>query len=463
MQMHGYAGDLMPAQLAYVALTSRLLARPMSLAFVAEAAAGKNATVDAARALVPPGAVYEFTAGSPRALLYTKEPFEHRVVLFTDADGLPHNPAAASAVRSLAEGNALRYAVTTLNRQTGQFTTQTVTKPGPTGLVTTSTRPLRPPLSTRLLQVAVAGDTDATRAVLVRQGQEAAGETPPPPDLSPFLAFQRWLTQAGNRRVIVPFGETLAAAMPSTFEVRTRRDFRQLLSAVQTIALLHQRQRDQRNGAILATFDDYRVARELLEVSFYFAAAEELTPAIQETVEAIGPNQRNVSETDLARKLELTRQAVWARLRTPLKKKWVLNEGAGRGGPARLRRRRALPDVPTALPGADEVEERFWGIPNPGTPGFWKFAARLAADWPDGILAAEAAAQAQRDPDTVRARLDVLVDAWHLDHDPTTDRYGLREWVREQLAWREENRKWQQESDDGEEPSPAGSGGEAGG
>jgi len=109
------------------------------------------------------------------------------------------------------------------------------------------------------------------------------------------------------------------------------------------------------------------------------------------------------------------------------------------------------------------VEERFWGIPQPGTPGFWKFAARLAADWPDGILAAEAAAQAQRDPDTVRARLDVLVDAWHLDHDPTTDRYGLREWVREQLAWREENRKWQQESDDGEEPSPAGTGGEAGG
>jgi len=193
MQANGYAGDLMPAKLAYVALTSRLLKRPMNMAFVAEAATGKNATVDAARALVPPEAVYVFTAGSPRALLYTEEDFRHRVVLFTDADGIPQNTAAAAAVRALAEGNALRYEVPTLNRHTAQFTTRTITKPGPTGLITTSTRPLRPPLTTRLLQVPVAGDADATREVILRQGKEAAGETAPRPDLGPFLAFQRWL------------------------------------------------------------------------------------------------------------------------------------------------------------------------------------------------------------------------------------------------------------------------------
>ncbi len=386
MRANGYAGDLVPAQLAYVALTSRLLPRPMNLAFVAEAAAGKNATIDAARALVPPEAVYVFTAGSPRALLYTDEEFQHRVVLFTDADGLPHNPAAAAAVRSLAEGHALHYAVTRLDRQTGQFKTQTVTKPGPTGLLTTSTRPLPPPLNTRLLQVAVAADTEATGAVLLRQGQEAAGETPPPPDQQPFLAFQRWLTHVGDRRAIVPFGATLAAAMPSTFNVRTRRDFTQLLSAVQTIALLHQRQRDRRHGAILATFEDYRWARELLELSFYFAAAEELTPALRQIVEEIGPEEQNLNETDLGKRLKLPRQAAWARLQTPLKKGWVMNEEAVRGRPARLRRGRPLPEVQTALPAAEAVEERFWGHPPiPGratfgsSPRAWRQSGRTAS------------------------------------------------------------------------------------
>src|SRR5439155_24354421 len=62
MEANGYAGDFAPAMLAYVALTSRLLRdeRPLSLAIVGDAAAGKNATINAALALVPRDAVYEF-------------------------------------------------------------------------------------------------------------------------------------------------------------------------------------------------------------------------------------------------------------------------------------------------------------------------------------------------------------------------------------------------------------------
>jgi len=129
MQANGYAGDLMPAKLAYVALTSRLLKRPMNLAFVAEAATGKNATVDAACTLVPADEIYVFSAGSPRALLYTEKDFRHRVVIFTEADGIPQNTAAAAAVRALAEGNALRYEVPMLNRHTGEFQTRTIIHP----------------------------------------------------------------------------------------------------------------------------------------------------------------------------------------------------------------------------------------------------------------------------------------------------------------------------------------------
>jgi len=444
MRTNGYAGDLMPAKLAYVALTSRLLERPMNLAFVAEAAAGKNWTVNAARALVPPEDVYVFSAGSPRALLYTDKDFRNRVVIFTDADCIPNNTAAASAVRALAEGNALSYEVTTLDRHTGQFATQTRTKPGPTGLITTSTRPLRPPLDTRLLRVPVVGNEEATRAVLLRKGQEVAGETPPARDLRPFLAFQRWLRD-GAHRVIVPFGEMLAAAMPSTFDMRTRRDFIQLLSCVQTLALLRQRHRERRDGAIVASFDDYRVARDLLQMSFYFAAAEDLTPAIWQTVQAIARAKEPPSEADLARELRVTRQAIWGRLRKPLEKRWVVNDEPVPGRPARLRRDRPLPEVETALPEASDVEGYFWGIPNPeNSELFFEFAAAIAAAWPAGLTAAGAAERVQRDLEGVRARLNALVANKFLDHDSTADRYVLPDWVRDGLAVREEYRKREQ-------------------
>ena len=173
------------------------------------------------------------------------------------------------------------------------------------------------------------GNEEATRAVLLRKGQEVAGETPPARDLRPFLAFQRWLRDGAEHRVIVPFGEMLAAAMPSTFDMRTRRDFIQLLSCVQTLALLRQRHRERRDGAIVASFDDYRVARDLLQMSFYFAAAEDLTPAIWQTVQAIARAKEPPSEADLARELRVTRQAIWGRLRKPPHGARIVDSTAG--------------------------------------------------------------------------------------------------------------------------------------
>ena len=63
MRANGYAGKLEPAQLAYVALTSRLLEeRPINLELLGDPAAGKNATIDAALALIPRDGVSQ---GSP--------------------------------------------------------------------------------------------------------------------------------------------------------------------------------------------------------------------------------------------------------------------------------------------------------------------------------------------------------------------------------------------------------------
>ena len=77
IQSLGYAGDLGPPKLAYVAMASRLLPQPMNLNFVAPSATGKSHAVDLPLELMPDGAVYFLRAASPRALIYTDEEFSN--------------------------------------------------------------------------------------------------------------------------------------------------------------------------------------------------------------------------------------------------------------------------------------------------------------------------------------------------------------------------------------------------
>ena len=144
-------------------------------------AAGKNATIDAALALVPSEEVYEFTASSPTALVYTDKDFRNCVVIFKEADSIPDRGPAASAIRALAEGNVLRYEVTIRGARTGSFETWRIEKAGPTGLITTSTRPTSPQLHTRLLPVPIVNSDDrlTTAAVICAKGERASGRLPP--------------------------------------------------------------------------------------------------------------------------------------------------------------------------------------------------------------------------------------------------------------------------------------------
>jgi len=432
MRANGYAGDLTPAVLAYVALTSRFTERPINLALVADAAAGKNTTLDAALALVPEEEVYEFSAGSPRALLYLND-LQHRVVVFKEADSIPGSGAAASAVRALAEDHRLQYALTTLNRKTGRFETETITKVGPTGLLTTSIRALPHQLNTRLLPVPIAADADATREVIRSKGNQAAGAAPPRCDRGPFLALQRWLALGGKHRVIVPFGKVLANLMPEPLNVRMRRDFEQLLSCVKTLALLRQRQREPApGGEIIATIEDYAAVRDLLEPSFYAIAAELCPPVIRETVAAFGPTaqDRNVSETTLAKRLGLTKQAISPRVRWALQEGWLVNDEPRRGLPYRLRRGDPMPGDAAPLPEADEVAYAVSGVPGAvRNVRYLTFADDLLARLPEGFTVAEWAGEGERDAEVVRRRLEALVAAGLLVHDPASSRYGVLFWA----------------------------------
>src|SRR5262249_21289283 len=136
--------------------------------------------------------------------------FEHRVVIFAEADSIPDDGPAASAVRSIAADHRLVYEVVERDGRTGRHHTRRIEKPGPTGLITTSTRSLSLQLGTRVLEISVKDDSDQTRAVM-----RAHAQTVRPvamrgvDDLQPYIAVQRWLHLGGVKQIAIPFAAAL--------------------------------------------------------------------------------------------------------------------------------------------------------------------------------------------------------------------------------------------------------------
>ena len=355
----GYAGNLTPPLLAYISLTSRLLERPLNLAFIAPSSAGKNRAVDAALELMPAEAYHLEKAGSARALVYADADFAHRIVVVCEADSIPEDGPAASAVRSIASDFVMCYDVVEKDPATGQFKTRRIEKPGPTGLITTSTRRLGEQMGTRLLAVTVDDTPGQTRAVLLSHAASVNG-VDPAYDLTPFIDLQRWLEIAGDRTVTIPFAHALANAVPDRL-VRMRRDFRQLLTVIQTVALLYQIQRQRDSiGRIIAEIDDYRVARQILLDTFSASASGGLTEQVRETIAAVHElydGQHPLTIKAVGEKLGLARDTSWYRVKRAISLGHIVNLETKKGQPARLVPGEPPPDDHPALPTPERLEE----------------------------------------------------------------------------------------------------------
>jgi hypothetical protein len=363
MQARGYAGDPTPPLLTYVALASRLLDTPLKLVLVAPSSAGKNRAIEAALELVPPEAVHVIHAASPMALIYSKDDFQHKVIVMAEADSIADDGRAASVMRSLISESRVVYEVAP-QAGSGEHNSRRIEKDGPTGLITTKTKSLPPQMGTRTLEIFLQDDPDQTRAVMVAQARKVQGDVSATPvDVSPYMAAQRWLEVAGTRQVVIPFAEMLAHIVPAD-HIRMRRDFRQLLTAIEAIALLYQVQRRKTDtGAVVATLDDYEIARRLLGPIFQAVAADGLTPAVRQTVEAIGETETTISEVELRARLGLRKSAVSERVKKALAGGWLFNDECRFGMPAKLRRGDPLPDTITALPTVEAVRRASEGEP----------------------------------------------------------------------------------------------------
>jgi hypothetical protein len=350
----GLAGEKRLAKLLYLALTSRLLESPVSVALKGPSSGGKSYVVERVLSFFPKSAYYALSAMSERALAYSEEPLSHRFLVIYEAPGMS-GEFQTYLIRSLLSEGRIRYE--TVMKTSEGVKPHLIERKGPTGLIVTTTAlRLHSENETRLLSLTVTDTQDQTRDVLAALAEESAGGGP---DLERWQALQTWIERA-EHRVTIPYSKVLACLVPP-IAVRLRRDFKAVLNLIRAHALLHQatRERDEEDR-IIATIEDYGAVRELV-ADLVSEGIEATVPAtVRETVEAVkrlreDSNGEPVTVTDITKELKLDRSAVSRRVRNAKDRSYLRDLEENQRKPSRLVLGDDLAEDLQILPKPEEV------------------------------------------------------------------------------------------------------------
>lgn len=345
LRARGIVGEVRLGKLTYLATTSRLLDKIVSVAVKGPSAAGKSFVVERALEFFPPSAFYVLTAMSERGLIFIDADMRHTMLVVYEAQGM-EGDMQSYLMRSLLSEGRIRYQTT--KKDGGEIVGHLIELEGPTGLIVTTTAiTLHPENETRLLSVTATDTPDQTRAIFRALAEERSSQ----PDTGEWHAIQRYL-ELGSREVTVPYASELAESIPPV-AVRLRRDFGALLGLIRAHALLHQdsRERDGQ-GWIVATADDYAVVRELVADLVAEGVEQTVKPEVREAVEAVAETgtEEGASRRKIAEALKLDASAAGRRLQAAQRAGYLRNLETSRGRPARWVTADSLPEDVEILP-----------------------------------------------------------------------------------------------------------------
>ena len=190
-------GERRNAQLLYLALTSRLLEKIVSVAVKGPSSAGKSYLVKKVMGFFPESACWFFSGMSEKTLFYTEEPLSHRHIVLSEAAGVG-GEFQDYVIRTLLSEGFLEYEF--VEKTTEGLRPRRLRKDGPTGFVTTTTRSsLFWENETRYLSLTVTDTREQTRRVFRAISEESVEE----PDLERWQALQVWL-EAPNAGCLCP-------------------------------------------------------------------------------------------------------------------------------------------------------------------------------------------------------------------------------------------------------------------
>src|SRR5262249_13659503 len=147
----GLVGETNNAKILYLALTSRLFEKPVSVAVKGVSAGGKSFTVESVLKFFPASAFFTRTEASAQSIAFSDEAFLHRSMVIFEAVGTEQD-YLTYVIRTLLSENRLSYELPV--KTPDGMKPQLLEKEGPTGLITTTTAAkLHPENETRLLSL----------------------------------------------------------------------------------------------------------------------------------------------------------------------------------------------------------------------------------------------------------------------------------------------------------------------
>ena len=268
----GYVGEITNKQLAYLIGTSRRLPKPLSGIVRSESGAGKSFLMECVAELTPPEEVRFFSRLTSQSLYYMgREALQHKLLIVDERDG---SAESEYPIRTLQSRRKLTLAVPMKNAKTGNIETAEVEILGPIAYMeSTTSTDVNPENENRSFELYLDESPKQTRRIFDAQkkahllsAEERAVKRKR--IVERHHHAQRLLEPVTVR---IPFAHLLDFPVNWT---RGRRDIDRLLSLVEAITFLHQKQRPRVGNTVEATPEDYAAAFNLAKSCLEHAWAE---------------------------------------------------------------------------------------------------------------------------------------------------------------------------------------------
>jgi DNA primase len=265
----GVVGEETNKLIGYLAATSRKLDAPLAVMVQSSSAAGKSSLMEAVLSFMPEEDKVQYSAMTGQSLFYMGAmDLKHKILALAEEAGAAR---ASYALKLLQSEGVLSIASTGKDPQTGKLVTHEYRVDGPVMIFSTSTAiDNDEELLNRCLTLGVDESREQTRAIHQLQRQKRTLDGLFAKEAKSRLLKQHRNAQRLLRSIAVrnPYADALTFPDERT---RLRRDHEKYLTLIDTIALLHQHQRELRSAEhdgqrieyVEVTLGDIEVANKL--------------------------------------------------------------------------------------------------------------------------------------------------------------------------------------------------------
>lgn len=238
----GVVGEKTNLLAAYLAATSRKLKRPLAIIIQSTSAAGKSTLMDTVLSFFPDEEQVKYSAMTGQSLYYLGESnLKHKILAIVEEEGAEK---ASYALKLLQSEGELTIASTGKDPHSGRMETQEYHVEGPVMIILTTTAiDIDEELMNRCLILTVDESTAQTKRIhtLQREARTIEGILANEQRKDIQHLMQNAQRLIAPMRIANPFARHLTF---TTGRTRTRRDHEKYLTLIDTIALLHQHQRE---------------------------------------------------------------------------------------------------------------------------------------------------------------------------------------------------------------------------